>query len=407
MQPRDPLRVATTKSYVVLLKGRPGTGKTSFSLLAGSKFGKIKYISFSEPESYIREKLKKLTRKKVNLSYSAILGNAERAVGEALEGLASGSMVIIDSINALLSSSNTKRPLEQLLYGASKGKEGSLLLIQEGLEETEAEYIADAILSFDYTEVHGRKIRSITVVKDRNYPIRGLPYLFTFYENKLKIFERSIKGKLEKIGAIRKAEMPQPPYPFLKESNVLVKVSSEVHRELVWLMKLFFSVYFGKEQRSVVLELSPGEDPEAARSIISALSNGEVKPIMLNKPYLKNYFEASDYLKSFEKAISEIKGGVLITDTRPDEAFAISDTASYNGFVQQKIQLLERLGLTRIVFSYEGFASTPINEKYADAVKFITDYYGTLVWISEKPKGNAYAIEVDVNKFEIKNYMLV
>ena len=408
MEPRHPLQIATTRGYVILLKGKPGTGKTSFSLMAGSRFGKLKYISFSEPENYIREKIKGSGNKKVKLGYSAIIGNTERAVSEALDGLSSGSLVVVDSINALLGTVENKRPLEQLLYGASKGKEGSLLLIHEGLEESEADYISDAILLFGYTEVHGRNVRSITVLKDRNYPIRSAPYLFTFYKNRIKIFEGSIKGKLENVGQIKKAEMPKPPYPFLGESNVLVKVSKEVHNEIVRLMKLFFSVHFSREEKNIVLELSPGEDPDSARALISALSNNSFQPLILSKPYLKSYSEAREYLSAFEKAISDMKaGGMLITDTRPDEAFAISDRASYDAFVQQKVQLLSKYGFRRIMFSYEDFASTPVHEKYADAVKVVTDHFGTLVWISEKPLGNAYAIEVNVKKFELRNYRLI
>ncbi|MDP8024168.1 MAG: RAD55 family ATPase [Nitrososphaeria archaeon] len=408
MKPRHPLDIATTRGYVILIKGKPGTGKTSFSLVAGSRFGKVSYISFSEPENYIRKKLNTVTSKKVKLNYSAILGNTERAVSDALGALASGNLVILDSINAMLSSVKEKRPIEQLLYGASKGKEGSLLLIHEGLEESEADYISDAILAFGYTEVHGRKVRSISVLKDRNYPIRSAPYLFTFYKNRIKIFESSVKGELEAVGPIKKTEFPEPPYSFLSENNVLVKVSGEVHQEIVRLMKLFFSVYYSKEEKNIVLELSPNEDLESAKAIISALSGNRFEPLVLRKPYLKNYAEAREYLESFENTISNIKtGGMLITDTRPDESFAISDVASYDGFVQQKVQLLAKYNFRRIIFSYENFASTPVNEKYADSVKVVTDHYGTLVWISEKPPGNAYAIETDVKKFELRNYRLV
>ncbi|MGC8600743.1 MAG: hypothetical protein ACP5LX_06810 [Nitrososphaeria archaeon] len=41
--------------------------------------------------------------------------------------------------------------------------------------------------------------------------------------------------------------MPKPPYKMLEESDVLVKVSKEVHNGLIRLMKAFFGVFYRKK----------------------------------------------------------------------------------------------------------------------------------------------------------------
>ena len=408
MKERSPLKIAATKGYVTLIKGHPGTGKTLFSLSASAYFGKIKYISYSEPESYIKEKLKNTTNKKVELKFLNVIGNSEIVISEILDGLKSGYLVIIDSINALLENFKEKRPIEQILYGSSKAKNGTLMMIYEGESESEADYISDAILNFGYTEIKGRKIRSIKVIKDRNFPVREAPFLFTIVNNKIKVFNTSLKFKLDSLSAIKRVDMPESPYKMLEESDVLVKVSKEVHNELIKLMKVFFATFYKKKGMKVLLELAEEENEDFVKNIIVNLAGENFIPIFIKKPYLKSYEEAKDYLTQLEKYLADQDSGILISDTLSEEGFASSEASLYSKFLQEKNWILKKHLIRKLTFSYENYVSTIFQEKYSDAIKSFIDFYGTLVWISEKPLGNAYAIEVkNAGGFILKNYKLV
>ncbi|MGC9208556.1 MAG: RAD55 family ATPase [Nitrososphaeria archaeon] len=408
MKFRDPISIMQTRGYVVLLKGEPGTGKTSFALAAGARYGRLKYISFSEPEEFIRSKLVKMGGRRAQLEFSAILSSGDIAISSVLSGLESGWMVVIDSINALLDATDSRRSIQQLLYGASKGKKGVLVLIHEGRSESEADYISDAILEFGYEDIYGRRIRKVSVLKDRNYPTTGHPYLYTFNNGRIRIFNGSLRGKTQDPQPIRSVVFPVSPYPYLSESNILVLVSRTVHRQLVKLMKVFFASYYSMLGKKVMLEASPDEDPEEIKKLYNKLTGGMASPAITRKPYLKTHDDGVQYLRSLESAIRGLGSrGVLIVDTLPDESFVLLEPAQYNLFAQQKIELLLRYNYTRLIFSYESFASTRVQEKYADAVKALTDYNGTLVWVSLKPPGNAYAIEVDFAKSSLRNFLMV
>ncbi|MGC9145759.1 MAG: hypothetical protein ACP5GS_06590 [Nitrososphaeria archaeon] len=58
---RDVLEILTSPSYVTLVEGQPGSGKTSLALKACSRIKKCTYISYTEPESSLRKKLSYLT----------------------------------------------------------------------------------------------------------------------------------------------------------------------------------------------------------------------------------------------------------------------------------------------------------------------------------------------------------
>jgi len=408
VEERSPLKIAATRGYVTLIKGHPGTGKTLFSLSAGAYFGKIKYISYSEPESYIKEKLKNTTNKNVELKFLNVMGNTEVVISEILDGLKSGYLVIIDSINGMLENFREKRPIEQILYGSSKAKNGAIMMIYEGESESEADYISDAILNFGYTEIKGRKIRSIKVIKDRNFPVREAPFLFTIVNNKIKILNRSLKFKLDNLNAIKRVDMPESPYKMLEESDILVKVSKEVHNDLIRLMKVFFATFFKKKGMKVLLELSDEEKEDYVKYTIVTLAGENFIPILLKKPYLKSYEEAKNYLTQLEKYLANQDLGVLISDTLSEEGLASSEASLYSKFLQEKNWILKKHLIKKLTFSYENHVSTAFQEKYSDAIKSLTDFYGTLVWISEKPLGNAYAIEVNNTRgIVLKNHKLV
>ncbi len=123
---------------------------------------------------------------------------------------------------------------------------------------------------------------------------------------------------------------------------------------------------------------------------------------------MESYEETKNYLAQLNKHIVNGGGGILISDTLSEELLASSETSLYNKFLQEKDLILKGHSIKKLTFSYENYVSTTFQEKYSDAVKNLTDFYGTLLWISEKPLGNAFAIEVkNASGFVLKNYKLI
>ncbi|MGC9145935.1 MAG: hypothetical protein ACP5GS_07495, partial [Nitrososphaeria archaeon] len=55
---RSVLDILTTPGYVSLIEGPPGIGKTFLALKACSLKDKCTYVSYADPESSLREKMK-------------------------------------------------------------------------------------------------------------------------------------------------------------------------------------------------------------------------------------------------------------------------------------------------------------------------------------------------------------
>ncbi|MGC8593738.1 MAG: hypothetical protein ACP5LF_05595, partial [Nitrososphaeria archaeon] len=55
---RNVVDILTTPGYVSLIEGPPGIGKTYLALKACSEKDKCTYISYADPESSLREKMK-------------------------------------------------------------------------------------------------------------------------------------------------------------------------------------------------------------------------------------------------------------------------------------------------------------------------------------------------------------
>ncbi|MGC8665003.1 MAG: hypothetical protein ACP5SE_04975, partial [Nitrososphaeria archaeon] len=55
---KEPLEILSTPGYVSLIEGSSGVGKTSLALKACSLRDKCTYISYADPESSLREKMK-------------------------------------------------------------------------------------------------------------------------------------------------------------------------------------------------------------------------------------------------------------------------------------------------------------------------------------------------------------
>jgi KaiC/GvpD/RAD55 family RecA-like ATPase len=408
MNPRDPRLIAVTPGYVTIVEGQPGTGKTSFSLLAATRKGKILYISYSEPESYIRGRIKRLNpRFRGELKFMRMMGGqVERVVSTIIEHLAAGYVVIVDSINAMISEVKDpfdNRTLNELLYGTTKDKPGSLILISEGNDGgiKEFEYVSDAIVRVGYFNVFERRVRSMEVIKDRNYPVRQPPYFFTFNNGKMKVLDNSLKGiegwipkRFERI------TMPSGTWLFTNESRILVELDSSVGLVLNRAIRETIAAYFLLNGFAVIFELRPDEFRDVVASEITSMSGTVDRLTIIEPPIIKNQQQGMDFLSVVKSAVGQYKSMPVVTiaDVVFNEQLASSDMSSYNMYVQQLSEMLFKAGAMQIIFAYTNYYSLQVQEKYAFGIKRMIDVYGNIFWETVRPSGNIFYVSVDLRK---------
>lgn len=414
MNPRDPRLIAITPGYVTMVEGQPGTGKTSFSLLAATRKDKALYISYSEPEKYIRDRVKRLNpRFRGELKFIRMMGGqVERVVSTIIEHLSAGYVVIVDSVNAMISEVKDpfdSRTMNELLYGTTKDKPGSLILISEGKggEIKEFEYVSDAIVRMGYFNVFERKVRSLEVIKDRNYPVRQSPYFFTFNAG-MKILDNSMKGiegwvpkKFEHI------TMPGGSWLFSNESRILVELDGSVGLVLNRAIRETVASYFLLNGFAVIFELRPDELKDVVASEIASMSGTSDRLTVIETPIIKNQQQGIDFLSALKSAMDQYRNMpvTVIADVVFNEQLASSDASSYNMYVQQLSEMLFKAGAMQIVFAYSNYHSLPVQEKYAFGIKRMIDVHGNIFWETVRPSGHMFYVSVDLRgKPRLINY---
>ncbi|MFP3223197.1 MAG: hypothetical protein RXR21_06010 [Nitrososphaeria archaeon] len=104
------------------------------ALKACSLKDKCVYVSYADPESSLREKMKFVTPEyRGNLNViSAMSGSVETVYSEIAEALSDDQLFIIDTVDAMffgIKDESSIRPFLQLLYGSVKQKSASMVLI--------------------------------------------------------------------------------------------------------------------------------------------------------------------------------------------------------------------------------------------------------------------------------------
>ncbi|MGC8600439.1 MAG: RAD55 family ATPase, partial [Nitrososphaeria archaeon] len=165
---RSVLDILTTPGYVSLIEGPPGIGKTFLALKACSLKDKCTYVSYADPESSLREKMKVVAPEySGNLKViSAMTGSLESVYSEIASALSDGQLVVIDTLDAMffgIKDESSIRPFLQLLYGSVKQKSASMVLIAEGLNPAadHVRFVSDAIISLNFESVLGQNVRAL------------------------------------------------------------------------------------------------------------------------------------------------------------------------------------------------------------------------------------------------------
>ncbi|MHA1506986.1 MAG: RAD55 family ATPase [Candidatus Asgardarchaeia archaeon] len=203
--PEGVLRFLRLSGVLCMIKGDPGTGKTSLGLeiaINSNKFGKGYFISTRQSAESIEQQFKWLRKELpsecfIDATMSVLPRETEygrimryvdipdflkkilRLVEEAGKTPVN---IVLDSLDALkvnLEVSEGSFNIEMRLADICRNLGANLFMIKEGEEKTRLDYIADVIFLLRKKVVNGRLIRYFSIEKNRFYSPERINYPFT------------------------------------------------------------------------------------------------------------------------------------------------------------------------------------------------------------------------------------
>lgn len=408
---RDLVDVLTTKSYVILVSGDPGVGKTYLALLACSKKESCTYITYSEPEKSLTDKLAQIdpNYKGSFGVVSMITGDPSHVYSVIMNGLMKGEIVVVDSINSMLYGVNEPSSLRtfiQLLYTAAKNKDGTLILLAEGpaiMGSLDFRYVSDAVVNLSYDEVLGNKVRKAEVIKDRSFPIEKNTYYFTI-SNGIRFLKEFSPESLLKPSLLQKISRPKIAEFELEKLfgyNILYEVDESIPPTYLRYFWVFAASDFVLRGYKVGYWPGPSEDKDALMSDFKNLLGSLYENVSIYEvPYEALGFDwkkVYNYIESLAMKGPKIN----IINLASNEELALKDPNGYEFLVENLVKLNIRLNRLAITYGYPSFKALRISAKYATAKRSLSGKGNYIFWKSLKPVSELYAVELDAEKGEL------
>jgi len=415
---RSFLDVLNTPSYISLIEGKPGSGKTTITLAACAQKGSCTYISYSEPEASIIKKVKLVDPDfKGKLSVvSMMTGNPAKVYSIISDALSNGEIVAVDSLDAMfygIKGDQEIRPFLQLIYGTAKVKPGSLVLISEGLNpaSNQVRFVADAIISVDYEDILGCKARRVTTAKDRDFYI-GNPYSYFTMGKRLVIMRPLDKQNLQypsKVELLPRPPEAMPEYELNVTINVVTEVKRTVDFSIYSLYKLWVAADLLLRGYPVNYVISPFESVDGVTKTLEKMTGGSIKRLNVLKfdPHGLEK-DVRSYIKMASDSYSSLRARAFtIVDLLSYEDLAVRNPAIYEQFLKEVTEMDSKNGISALLYGYEGFETIRMEKKYAASIREMDFRNGTLFWRSITPQGSLFALEFAFHEGKVNQWEMV
>ena len=189
----------------IVIKGKPGAGKTTLSFELIRTAGSGLYVStrvalkeLVDQYPYIKPLVEEGAVRGISFE-DLRLGSAAdvmEAVIKATEELKS-LVIVLDSWDSIAKELD---PIERLrteksLAAMVEPADSKLVFVSETAESSTLDYLADAIVVLEDREVDGVRMRYISWEKIRGTPIPQKRYIFTLHEGRFRMFQPSAIGR--------------------------------------------------------------------------------------------------------------------------------------------------------------------------------------------------------------------
>jgi len=401
---RSVLDILTTSGYVSLIEGPPGIGKTFLALKACSMKDKCVYVSYADPESSLREKMKFVAPGyRGNLKVvNAMSGSVETVYSEIAEALSDDQLVIIDTVDAMffgIKDESSIRPFLQLLYGSVKQKSASMVLIAEGLNPVaeHVRFVSDAIISLNFESVLGQSVRALRIIKDRDHPVEQ-PLHYVTLKDQLRIFDpfymlqKPFLGRFSNVSKPPSAEVDSIKY---LGNRVLIELDMSVEDVRGSLLRKMFIADYVKMGYKVNYLMGPNENKETFLEEVKAIIENTSRLNILIPAY-KDYGYKADKIPRLQKTYEE--NVVNFINLLADEDFAIKDPVEYELYVRESISRDRMFNRTAFIFGYSNQEAIKVEQKYANIFWRLTVTDGFLFWRNVRPLGPLYIVDLKPEK---------
>lgn len=195
----------------VLIKGEPGTGKTTLALDLLRRYGTGLYLSTRVSEEKLLEQQKageillrdnrqeKQTRPEITYSFAfqdQRFASAVDIVGSLTERVntsENGQVIALDSWDSIAKELDMieRLKVEKSLLLMAEAKRAKILFVSEEPSLTTTDYLVDAIIVLRDDTFDGRRIRRLELKKLRGSPISQRSYAYTLDQNRFSLLEGS------------------------------------------------------------------------------------------------------------------------------------------------------------------------------------------------------------------------
>mgnify|MGYP001772830156 CR=1 FL=1 len=407
---RDVLDILTSPGYVTLLEGQPGAGKTSLALKACSKVKKCTYISYADPESSLKKKLRQIAPEfdEELEVINAMSGPVESVFSEILDSLTEGRLVVLDTLDAMLfglKNDVSLRSFLQLLYGSVKGKSSSMIMIAEGTNAAaeQLRFISDAIIRLSFEKVLGQKARVLKILKDRDYAVENGTVYFTL-SNGLQLFypeDYSVKRQIKRLSYVKKGPAAEPANLVKLGGTVLVEIDEDVPSALVRQYMYFSALNDLLKGYRVNLLVPPDESAESIMDDLKVAGDLLSNVKVFHPDAEAVGYDPDEFIEQIKKNIF-IENSVDYVDLLSEENFAVIKPNGFELFLRKILEINSKRASIVHAYGYENMVSTQLEKKYVKLHRKLAIVNGLLMGRSIRPFGKLKYIRMDPENGEME-----